>query len=63
MEVYNKGQEFWKTALIWGQEHRLLTFEESSIIKLAASGKILSDKQSKRAVDALNKLRVEGFSD
>ena len=63
MEVYNKGQEFWKTALIWGQEHRLLTFEESSIIKLAASGKILSDKQSKRAIDALNKLRVEGFSD
>ena len=39
------------------------TFEESSIMKLAASGKILSDKQSKRAIDALNKLRVEGFSD
>lgn len=63
MEVYNKGQDFWKSALLWGQQHRLLTFEESSIIKLATSGKILSDKQSKRAMEALNKLRIEGFSE
>ncbi len=63
MEVYNKGSEYWGNVILWADQRRLLTFDEQSILKLAAGGKILSDKQSKRALETLNRLRVDGFTD
>ena len=63
MEVYNKGAEYWSNVILWAEQRRLLTFDERSILKLAANNKILSDKQSKRALEVLNKVRIEGFPD
>ena len=41
MEVYNKGSEYWGNVILWADQRRLLTFDEQSILKLAAGGKIL----------------------
>lgn len=63
MEVYNKGAKYWEEVLQWAVQRRLLTYDEESILKLAANNQILSDKQSKRALEILNKVRIEGFYD
>ena len=63
MEVYNKGAKYWEEVLQWAVQRRLLTYDEESILKLAANNQILSEKQSKRALEILNKVRIEGFYD
>lgn len=60
--VINAGSEFWRKAREWGDSHNVLSPTESSILAVAAApGKLPSEKQSIRAVEALRKLHGEGF--
>jgi hypothetical protein len=59
--VINAGTEFWKRAKQWGDSRGLLSSVESSILAVAASAKVPSEKQCVRAVEALRKLQSEGF--
>lgn len=60
--VVAAGHEFWQKAKQWADARELLSSAESSIIAVAATpGKLPSEKQSIRAMDALRKLLAEGF--
>lgn len=62
--VVEAGHAFWQKARQWGDERRILSPTESSILAVAATpGKLPSEKQAMRAIDALQKLRGEGFPD
>ena len=60
--VVNAGPAFWTDALAWGRDRGLLTPTELGILRVVVVGKTPSEKQSSRAVEALNKLRLEGYT-
>lgn len=62
--VLNAGPEFWKKARAWGDAREVLSAMESSILAVASvQGKLPSEKQSVRAIEALRKLHAEGLQD
>jgi hypothetical protein len=62
--VINAGPEFWRKAKAWSDEKQVLSTTDSSILDVAATpGKLPSEKQSIRAIEALRKLHLEGFQD
>ena len=63
IEVCELGGEFWKSAVNWSKEKRLLSGMEQDILKICAEipRKIPSDRQCEIAMSALAKLRNEGF--
>lgn len=60
--VVNAGPVSWTGALAWGRDRGLLTPTELGILREVAVGKTPSERQSSRAVEALNKLRLEGYT-
>ena len=60
--VVNAGSAFWADALAWGRDRGLLTPTEFGILRVVAEGKTPSERQSSRAVEALDKLRFEGYT-
>ena len=62
--VINAGQQFWRKALEWASQHELLTPTDIGILGVASSpGKLPSEKQCIRAVEALRALHQEGFAE
>jgi hypothetical protein len=59
--VIQAGPDFWRSAKRWADANAVLSATEASILAVAASGKLPTDKQSMRAVEALRKLHAEGF--
>jgi hypothetical protein len=61
--VVTKGGPFWSEARNWGVSQGVLTPLEADILRIAAEipSKLPSEKQSVRALDALRRLRSEGF--
>jgi hypothetical protein len=61
--VVKAGGVFWRTALEWGEARHLLTPTEADIMEVAAAipGRLPTEKQSLRALEALHKLHLEGF--
>lgn len=64
-EVVTLGALFWSEALAWGRERRLLTPKDMQIIEVCASmpRRIPSDLQARHAMDALGRLRDQGFDE
>jgi hypothetical protein len=64
LEVFNLGKEFWSDAKSWAKERGMLTPRENSIIEICAAIplKIPSPKQCEIAIEALKKLKIEGFT-
>ena len=60
--VVNAGSAFWSEALAWGRDRGLLTSTELGILGVMAVGRMPSERQSSRAVEALNKLQLEGYT-
>ena len=62
--VVNAGHAFWADTLSWGNERELLTPTEVGVLGLLANpaGKIPTERQVSRAVEALRKLQVEGYA-
>lgn len=62
--VIKAGAEFWKTAKAWGDANHVLSATESSIFAVATvPGRLPSEKQSIRMIEALRKLHLEGFAE
>ena len=62
--VVNAGHAFWADTLSWGNERELLTPTEVGVLGLLANpaGKIPTERQVSRAVEALRKLQIEGYA-
>ncbi len=63
--VVNAGSKFWSDTLSWGKARRLLSPMETSILSTAAQvpHRIPTNKQSSKAVEILERLNSEGFSE
>ena len=63
--VVNAGPAFWAAALAWGTERGMLTPTEAGVLGVAASrtGKIPTERQASRAVEALSKLQAAGYAE
>ena len=64
-DVVSKGHEYWKEALDWGKNRKLLDDIEVSFLFAATKmnvGRIPSEKQCQRIVNIEAKLLDEGFS-
>ena len=64
-EVVNKGSEYWKAAIEWGTEHKLLSQVEISFLSSATKmdyGRVPSERQCQRIVNIDAKLIDEGFT-
>ena len=63
LEVFNLGADFWKETLEWGTAHRLLSPSQAGVLQTCAAipTRIPTPEQSKVAMEALRKLREEGF--
>lgn len=61
--VVNAGSEFWRNALDWGRSRELLSPTECGVLEVAAlmPQRTPTEKQSAKAVEALGKLRSEGY--
>ena len=64
LEVHRLGATFWKEARQWAHKHRLLSPREYGVLEVCAAipNKMPSDKQCGIAMNALKKLKDEGFS-
>lgn len=64
-EVVKLGPDYWKEALSWGRAHKRLTPKDQQILEVCASmpRRIPSDLQSRHALDALARLRDQGFGE
>lgn len=62
--VVNAGPAFWEDALAWGSERGLLSPTDMGVLHVVAgrTGRTPTDRQSARAVEALGRLRMEGYS-
>jgi hypothetical protein len=62
-EVITLGADFWKHLLEWGRERKRLTPKDQQIIEVCASipRRLPSDWQSRHALDALARMRDQGF--
>ena len=61
--VVNAGGEFWQKVLSWGEERKLLSDRDASILKTASRipVKMPSDKQSLAIIEILSRLQEEGL--
>jgi hypothetical protein len=59
--VYKKGQAHWLELLEWNEKAMILLEYEISILNLAASNKVLSDKQALKLINAENRAKEHGF--
>ena len=64
-EVVTFGAEFWKEVLAWGRERKRLTPKDMQILEICASipRRLPSDLQSRHALDALGRMRDQGFGE
>lgn len=64
-EVVTLGADFWKNLLAWGRERKRLTPKDQQILEVCASipRRLPSDLQSRHALDALARMRDQGFGD
>lgn len=64
-EVVTLGADFWKDLLAWGRKRKRLTPKDQQILDVCASipRRLPSDLQSRHALDALARMRDQGFSD
>ncbi len=64
-EVVTLGADFWKDLLAWGRECKLLTPKDQQILDVCASmpRRLPSDLQSRHALDALARMRDQGFGE
>lgn len=64
-EVVTLGADFWKVLLAWGRERKRLTPKDQQILEVCASipRRLPSDLQSRHALDALARMRDQGFGD
>ena len=64
-EVVTLGADFWKYLLFWGRERKRLTPKDQQILEVCASipRRLPSDLQSRHALDALARMRDQGFGD
>ena len=64
-EVVTLGADFWKQVLAWGRERKRLTPKDQQILDVCASmpRRLPSDLQSRHALDALGRMRDQGFGD
>lgn len=64
-EVVTLGADFWKVLLAWGREGKRLTPKDQQILEVCASipRRLPSDLQSRHALDALARMRDQGFGD
>jgi len=62
-EVVTLGADFWKGVLSWGRERKRLTPKDQQILDVCASmpRRLPSDLQSRHALDALVRMRDQGF--
>ncbi len=62
--VVSAGPAFWSDALAWGSERGLLSPTELGVLGVAANpaGKPPTERQASRAVEALSKLKAEGYA-
>ena len=63
-EVVTLGAEFWSGVLAWGRERKRLTPKDMQILEVCASmpRRIPSDLQARHALDALGRMRDQGFA-
>jgi hypothetical protein len=64
-EVVTLGADFWKDLLAWGRERKRLTPKDQQILEVCASipRRLPSDLQSRHALDALGRMRDQGFGE
>lgn len=64
-EVVTLGAEFWKDVLNWGRERKRLTPKDMQILEVCASmpRRIPSDLQARHALEALGRMRDQGFGE
>nr|WP_155040007.1 AIPR family protein [Paracoccus litorisediminis] len=64
-EVVMLGADFWKQALTWGRDRKRLTPKDQQILDVCASmpRRLPSDLQSRHALEALNRMRDQGFGE
>ena len=64
-EVVTLGADFWKQVLAWGRERKRLTPKDQQILDVCASmpRRLPSDLQSRHALDALGRMRDQGFGE
>ena len=64
-EVVTLGADFWKDLLAWGRERKRLTPKDQQILEVCGSipRRLPSDLQSRHALDALARMRDQGFGD
>ena len=64
-EVVTLGAEFWKEVLAWGRERKRLTPKDMQILEVCASmpRRIPSDLQARHALNALGRMRDQGFGE
>ena len=62
--VVQAGGQFWADALAWGQGRKLLTANETGILRAASRvpAQTPTDKQSSKALEILSKLQSNGYS-
>lgn len=64
-EAVTLGAEFWKEVLDWGRERKRLTPKDMQILEVCASmpRRIPSDLQARHALDALGRMKDQGFGE
>ena len=64
-DIIARGSDYWTKVLSWGNQRRLLSEKEASIIKMIINmnytGRIPTDKQAKVVSNARNRLIKEGM--
>lgn len=64
-KVVAMGADLWRELLIWGRERKRLSPKDQQILEVCASmpRRVPSDWQSRHALDVLEKMRDEGFTE
>lgn len=64
-EVVTLGADFWKQVLTWGRDRKRLTPKDQQILDVCASmpRRLPSDLQSRHALEALGRMRDQGFGE
>lgn len=64
-EVVTLGAGFWAEVLAWGRERKRLSPKDQQILEVCASipRRVPSDLQSRHALDALGRMRDQGFGE
>ncbi|TCI53775.1 hypothetical protein EVJ24_08790 [Exiguobacterium sp. SH1S21] len=64
LKVYEYGAIYWKEVYDWGEQQNIWNSRDISFLKLAIAideGKVLTDKQSTKILQVLEKARTESF--